>query len=89
MINSILSNFSKQFQNMVCHFRTLWICTETLALGTELRFSFFLNGQLSFSGMVRPLDEAHIHMSAKEVTVRAGLKVSVEADKDGSIVGYP
>jgi hypothetical protein len=39
--------------------------------------------------MVGRLDEAHIHLSAKEVTVRAGRTVLVEADKDGSIVGYP
>ncbi len=74
---------------MVCHFCTLWSSTEALALGPELGIFFFLNGQLSFSGIVGPLDEAHIHLSAKEVTVRAGHKVSVEADKDGSIVGYP
>ncbi len=74
---------------MVCHFCTLWSCTEALALGPEFRFFFFLNGQLSFSGRVRPLDEAHIHLSTKEVTVRAGRTVLVEADKDGSIVGYP
>jgi hypothetical protein len=59
-------------------------------IASAIFFFFFLLGQPSFHGMVRPIDEDPICLSLEEVTVRAGHKFLVNIDVNNvPIVGHP